>query len=54
MALMKEFVDSLPTKPLLDREKIEVAAIKFAQIAPEAIRIIIPKPASRKTYRGIV
>lgn len=47
---MKEFANSVATKPLLDREKIEAAAIKFAQIAPEAIRIITPKPTRRKLY----
>ncbi len=51
---MKELVSSVSTEPLLDREKIEAASIKFAQIAPEAIRIITPKPAPRKSYRGIV
>lgn len=51
---MKEFAGSVATKPLLDREKIEAAAIKFAQTAPEALRIITPKPAPRKQYRGNV
>jgi len=40
---MKELVSSVSTEPLLDREKIEAASIKFAQIAPEVIRIITPK-----------
>mgnify|MGYP001572708078 CR=1 FL=1 len=49
--IMKELVGSVPIKPLLDREKIETSATIYAQVAPEVIRIITPKPAPRKSYR---